>query len=328
MKSFFVRFFKHVIIVSILLSTSATISLAKTQLDQQAQTWVNTYIFTEDGTPRISHNNIQIIVNLIYLSWYRSAITIKAQQEILEALNIIWKGWQNIAQTRLDPSIDLPYSITPEQQEPVYKRFWTLSRDHRSIGITYTYAVKMILEKQILDEMLALDGIAAIRDKARKVVIESLLDIRKQLGEFFHIDNKNQELSENNPSVQQTVDPDIDLDETKKSINLADYIYAYIPQLTLHSFVEATNLHNLLSENGWMALKTIQEIGNQTWKTIEEARTDFYHAYYTALFNAIKKYKLPDLSLMLMFNEQGIIQKNEQDQLLPEPSKLTLPDYL
>lgn len=302
-------------------------------LDQQAQTWVVTYIVQEDGTTRISQYDIQAVANLIYLSWYRSAMTITAQQEMLRILDLIWKGWQNVAQMRLDPSIDQPYSIPSEQQE-VTIRFWKLAEHHRSIGITYSYAVKMILEKQILQTPLALDGVADMRDKARKIVLKSLLDIRKQLGEFFHLDTKDQERSKEKlpeqqiitPDIEepQIVDPDIDLDESKKGINLIDFIYAYIPQLVLHSFIEAYNLQIIVSEEGWHALKTIQEIGNQTWRAIEEARAEFYRVYYKALVNAIKRHGLPDTCLMLMFNKQGIIQTNQQGQLLPEPSKLTL----
>jgi hypothetical protein len=79
-----------------------------------------------------------------------------------------------------------------------------------------------------------------------------------------------------------------------------------------------------VSEEGWHALKIIQEVGNQTWKTIEEARADFYRAYYAALYNGVKQYKLPDSCLLLMFNEQGIIIAHEQFQYLPEPTKLQL----
>jgi len=289
-------------------------------LKNQAQNWVNTYIFNLDGTPRLSAYDIKAVANLIYLSWTRSAMTIKCQQELLDILGVMWKGWQNVAQTRLDPSIDLPYSI-PQEQQKATQAFWELAERHRSIGITYTYAVKMILEKQIVQTPLALDGIADMRDKARKVVLDSLLDIRKQLGQFFNTENKDIEIEQESFADEQ---PDQPLqDEATKNINLMEYIYAYIPQLALHSFIEANNLQNLVSEEGWHALKTIQEVGNRTWNAIEETRAEFYSVYYATLFDALRTSGLHNECLKVMFDEQGIIQKDQQEILLPVPYKLS-----
>jgi hypothetical protein len=317
--------FYPVIICLTILSYFSTVSSPDPKLEEQARSWLYRYVFTEEGSIRISNYDIQAIVNLLYLSWCRSVITLKAQHKALQTLDVIWKGWQNIAQTRLDPSIDIPYAISSEQQEAVIKDFWMLVQHYRSIGITYSYAVKMILEKQILQTTLALDGVATMRNGARVVVLDSLLDVRKQLGEFFHLNNKTQSLLADLQPTEIKIDPEIDLEENKKGINLLDYISIYIPQLALHSFVEANNTHNLVSEEGWQALKMIQEIGNQTWKAIEEARADFYRAYYTVLFNAIRQHNLPDSCLLLMFNEQGIIIAHEQRQYLPEFPKLELP---
>ncbi|TET06109.1 hypothetical protein E3J79_03075 [Candidatus Dependentiae bacterium] len=315
------------IICLTIFSSFSTASYTHPQLEEQARSWLYRYVLTEEGSTRISHYDIQAIANLLYLSWCRSVITLEAQYKALQTVDIIWKGWQNIAQTRLDPSIDIPYAILPEQQEAIIKDFWTLAQQHRSIGITYSYAVKMILEKQILQTTFALDGVATMRNGARAVVLDSFLDVRNQLGEFFHLSNKTQSLLADLQPTDIMIDLDLDLEEHKKGINLLDYISIYIPQLALHSFVEANNTHNLVSEEGWQVLKMIQEIGNQTWKTIEEARADFYRAYYMALFNAIKQYNLPDSCLLLMFNEQGIIIVHDQHQYLPESTKLELPSY-
>lgn len=291
----------------------------------QAYSWLYTYIFMQDGTARISTYDIKATVNLIYLSWCRSTITVQAQKEALQTLDIMWKGWQNISQTRLDPGVDLPYAILPEQQESAIRTFWIGALKHRSIGVTYSYAVKMILEKQIVQSLLALDGIADMRNRSRSVVLESLIDIRKQLGEFFHIKIKRPEDDMQEPYNVLPTSEKRNPNEDKNCISLLDYIYAYIPHLALHSFVEANNMNNLVSEEGWLALKTIQEIGNQTWNAIEEARADFYRAYYTVLVSAIKQYGLSGLCLQLMFNQHGIIPENAQHSYLPEPTALDLP---
>jgi len=55
---------------------------------------------------------------------------------------------------------------------------------HCSIGRSYSYAVKMIIEKQMIQTSLALDGVATLRNDARSAVITALLDVRKQLGNF------------------------------------------------------------------------------------------------------------------------------------------------
>jgi len=296
-------------------------------LEEQARSWLHTHLFMQDGSASISPYDIQITLNLIYFSWCRSTITLRAQKEAVYALDIIWKGWQNIAQTRLDPAIDLPYAILPEQQNSTLEHFWELAQRHRSIGMTYSYAVKMILDKQIVQNPLTLDGITDMRDNARHMVLQSLLDIRKQLGEFFHI--KIYDGHEEDYLLQESIlNPEQNLDEEKKGINLLEYIYTYIPQLALYSFIEANSMQNIVSEEGWYALKTIQEIGNQTWKAIEDARANFYHIYYTVLFNAIKQHGLPDSCLLLMFSPQGIIPSHEQRYRLPDPTVLDLPSPL
>lgn len=286
------------------------------ELEQQAQDWIYTYIFTKDGNPCISDFDMQCIANLVYFSWLRSAITLQAQEQALNTINIIWKGWQNIAQTRLDPSGDLPYVILPEHKNETITLFWEAVNLHKSIGMIYSYTVKMILDKQILTP-LALDAVADLRNRSRSEVIASLTDIRKQLGEFFHIKS----ISTNDNSI--TLDPDFEQKECKKSTNILDYIYAYIPQLALNSFVEANELNNIVSEEGWNALSTIQEIGNKTWKAIEDARCEFYHAYYSMLIAALKKYKRPDSCMPVMFDEKGFIDKTEQHECLPDPENLT-----
>ncbi len=291
------------------------------QLKIQATNWVNTYVLNPDGTPRISAYDIRAIANLIYLSWARSAMTIKCQEQLLYILDVMWKGWQNVAQIRLDPSIDLPYSIPLEQQE-ASQAFWGLVESHHSIGITYTYAVKMILEKQIVQSSFALDGIANMRDKARKVVLDSLLNIRKQLGQFFNTGTKDREIEIGLFPCNQP--GHLLQEEATKNINLMEYIYAYIPQLALHSFVEANNLQNVVSEEGWHALKTIQEVGNRTWKAIEEARAEFYSVYYEVLFDTLRTSELHHECLKVMFDEQGIIQKDQQEILLPAPFNMQI----
>ena len=286
------------------------------ELEQQAQNWVYTYIFTKDSNPRISDFDIQCIANLIYFSWLRSAITLKAQEQALNTVNIIWKGWQNIAQTRLDPSGDLPYVILPEHENETITLFWKAVNLHKSIGMIYSYAVKMILDKQILQTPLALDAVADMRNRSRSEVVASLTDIRKQLGEFFHIKS----ISTDDNSI--TLDPDFEQKECKKNINILDYIYAYIPQLALNSFVEAHELNNIVSEEGWNTLSTIQEIGNKTWKAIEDPRCEFYHAYYSMLIAAFKKHNRPSSCMLVIFDEKGFIDKNKQHEYLPDPENL------
>jgi len=60
----------------------------------------------------------------------------------------------------------------------------------------------------------------------------------------------------------------------------------------------------------------------KTWYAIEQARTDFYRTYYTALFTAIKNSSLPEKALFIMFNEQGLIPASEQHWPLPAPTAL------
>jgi len=304
---------KHLSVLFLLLITPLR---SNQKLNTQAQEWVYTYVLHKNGTPKVSNADIQIIANLMYLSWARSAVTIKCQNEMLSMLNTMWKGWQNIAQTRLDPSVDQPYSIPKEQQKKI-NRFWLLAARHRTIGRTYSYAINMVLEKQFVENRYVLDGVANMRNNARTIVLDSLLDIRRQLGQFFAIDH-NKSPEENYELIEQ---PTL---EKNKGIKLFDFISAYIPQLALSSFIEANNLQNIVSEEGWNALKTVQDVGNYTWKEIETARANFYATYYTALFTALTQNESHKNWFKLMFNENGIIEKENQEILLPSPYKLSL----
>lgn len=278
---------------------SVSVHTYKEEYYHQGVSWRHQYIENPDGQLLVTPHDICLIANLIYLSYARSILTLAAQDAALQTLDYIWKEWQNIAQTRLDPSVSLPY---PHLEEKNYnpKGLLKLQQRHRSFGKAYTHAVTNIVNGHLLESSEAYLAVHEIRKLARYQVMYALLDVKQQLGSFF--------ASQKNEPPLKT--------------NFTDFIWSYIPQLALHSFVEANNINTTISEEGWNTLKSIQKVGNQTWRAIEEARAAFYFGYYTALYETIEKLNFP-AKISIMFDEFGIIMDSQQITLLPHPKALS-----
>ena len=268
---------------------------------KQAHQWIRTYIQDYDGNLLVYKKELQLIANLIYLSLMRSYATLEAQTEALKALDILWRGWQNVAQTRLDPSKEPPHTLLPHEKQYSLATFWELYEIHQSIGKSYAQAVETIVKSDSLFSIKAKHGVTNMRDQARTVVAQSIVDVKNHIGELFY-SNK----------------------YFKKGLSFFSYIWEYLPKLAITSFVQANETNNLVSEESWNILMKIQKVGEKTWNMIEQERASFYFAFYKAIWHVIRDVKLDREYLNLSFDQHGFLPMNIETHasFLPEPENL------
>lgn len=301
---------KHFLFVclSLLIFQTKAFPLDPTPYTSQANEWIKTYII--DGKHlAVAAEDFQLITNLCYFSLQRSINTLESQKQAIKALTIVWEGWQNIAQRRLNPSKEQPYQIKKSDRTQIIDLFWKLHDAHQEIGTIYTHAVNFIVHGDALTTAKAIKSINALRSKAQEVIAQSLSDVRSYLGELFYVPKKLQVAQETINDIEHIV---------KKGFSIFDHIWSYIPQLAVYSFIKADELNNTVSEEGWHTLKTIQDVGIKTWKAIETARASFYLAHYKALMNLIENIDLDEKYKTITFDLSGLLPTQKRGCLLPK----------
>ncbi len=276
---------------------------------QQAVAWLHTYIIDSEGTQRASNNDLQLIANIVYFSYYRSKMTLDAQETALQTLENIWQGWQNIAQTRRNPSVDLPYSITHQQKQQSLEQFWPIQHKHRAIGLTYAHATEALIKDNVLESPLSFSGVQEMRKTARTVIMENMADAQQYLNILFG-------------NTQKRVHDTLDQWQAQKRNTIFDRIWSYVSQLSISSFTEADKLYNTISQEGWQTFKTTQEASKHMWRIVEEARAAFYLAYYKTLYATLQQLNLDQSYMTIIFGPNGLIRAEDRRELLPDPHQL------
>jgi len=182
---------KNLLLLSSLLianNTGATFTIDPTSYRHEARVWARTYVCDDSNKLLVSSEDLILIANLCYLSFMRSYCTLHAQDIALQAINSVWQGWQNIAQTRLDPSQKAPFTISEQRKEMTGELFWTAHDEHRIMGTTYAQAAETIVHKSGLSTLKAARGVDDLRSRARSVMAQALLDVRTYLGTVFQAD--------------------------------------------------------------------------------------------------------------------------------------------
>jgi len=264
--------------------------------------WMQRYILDNNGKLLIYPKEAQLIANLIYFSFKRSYCTLVAQEATLQSLNVLWKGWQNIAQTRLNPSKEHPYHISEHEKQHPLSDFWIHHDEHLKIGKTYSHAVDQIVNGNFLLTISAKDSVINMRNQARTVVAQAITDVKQYIGQLFYTNKK--------------------YPKNYKKLNFLDYLFSYIPKLSIGSFIQANNANDTISEESWKILMKIQKVGKTTWQMIEQERASFYLAFYKAIWHIIKKLDLEDNYLNIAFDQSGPLQIDDQHKLLPKPTPI------
>lgn len=304
-----------------LVCTSSSQLYAQVQDGINPQQWIKTYIYDNKGALKISKQELQIVLNLLYFSFARSSITLDAQDDGLHALATSWQVFQNIIQLRRNPSKEIPYLIDGPTYTTDMKSLFDLQSKHYRIGQTYALALEAVVHGSLINNEHLAKGIQALRDDSRTSIVHALSNVREYLDAIFHMRSPEDEL---NPEGSMEGNKSY-IDTLTKNFSIGDYIWALIPNLALDSFVKTDNLTITMSEEWWKALHQLLNISNMIWKSIERARAELYLEHYKTAYLEAKSHHIDVESMTIMFDEHGQIETNTQHDLLPDPSTLHIP---
>lgn len=270
---------------------------------KDAQEWANQFI-SKDSKLLISESDLQIIANLLYFSYLRSLETIQAQNAAQKAFEAVWHGWQNIAHTRMNPSIKIPHLIDYEQQAHQYEEFIVAQKKHYYSGQVYSHIAEAAVKQHYLSKVSE-DAVIKLREHARTIVAHAFLDAKKIVGNLYHI------------AIEGLRDPE---NEASLRFDVIETISNYLPILSMQSFIEAEKAQLKASEQSWHIINTMLNVNMTIWDTIETARASYYLAYYNEVTHLMANLALEKKYWLIMVDEQGI---NKQiKEYLPKNIKL------
>lgn len=229
--------------------------------------WADQYIRNADGSLAITRNDLDMIKKLVDSSLRRAQITLLVQQHAWKTIELFWQGWQNFAQTRLNPSKDRPFTLDENKHEKA-DQFWQLLAHYDYICSEYAHIAQEVVHGNLLETDRAKQSVDKMRQDVRVFMVHALSDVKKHLEALYSITFK--------VSPQELVD--IFETEQLKSFSLSSFLIDYIPSLAMHKFIHADAFYTGLSQEGFDVLSKIQLIGNQAWDAIEIARSHFYAA--------------------------------------------------
>lgn len=263
---------------------------------QAARNWFDRYIYQQP----ISTYDLRILINVAYLSYQRSATTLKAQELALEALQTTWKSWQNITHIRRNPSKPIPYLLTKKEKNSV-QQFFALQEKHTYHSVVYDIAAHMLAEHEITLEEHADNALKELKTQARKYSAAALIDVKQRTGDLFEY---------------LTTLP------VKKSFlhNVTNQAMGHIPALLASSFATADLAHIQCSQNGFKSLMYLQEAGNYVWKILETRRSQWYFEIYSLLYDYLETYD--PTTRVIMFTELGYVNRICNAVPLPSPDQL------
>ncbi len=298
---------KHSVLFLLLIifSPLIAIKLNPSAYRQEAHNWISTFVISPQKKLTMSGADLQICANLFYFSYLRSAATLKAQDIACKTMESMWHGWQNIAQTRMNPSHELPYQCDSERQERLYKDFVKAQSYHRSIGQTYAHIAEVAVNENFLAPY-SQEAVLFARERSREVVAIAFLEIKKILGEMLSFASSHLK--------SEWIEWD---DEVQNRFDLIDTIGGYIPYFAVKSFIEIERINTQASEQSWNVVSTICGVSKQMWEAIEVARASYYLALYQELLFLMQEYKIPADYLMIMVDHAGIISADHQKSCLP-----------
>ena len=298
-----------ILIFSLIFSSSITaIKLNPSAYRQEAHNWITTFVVSPHKGLLMDSVDLQLCANLFYFSYLRSAATLKAQDIACKTMDCMWHGWQNIAQTRMNPSIDLPYHADLEKQEKLYKNFIKAQTYHRSIGQTYAHIAEAAVKENYLTPT-SQEAVLIARERSREVVAMAFIEIKKILGDMLQFASSNLR--------SDWIDWD---DEDATRFDLLDTLSEYIPYFAVKSFIELDRVNTQASEQSWNVVNTICGVSKQMWEAIEIARASYYLALYQELLFVMKEYKIDAQFMRIMVDNQGIVNPEYQEIALPSLS--------
>lgn len=267
-----------VLIINFASYTYPTSTSSSIKYKQEALDWAYNAFFSPTST--ISEEERSIILNFIYCAYWRSRSTIEAQKAATDMLETVWKGWQNIAQTRMNPSLKAPYIIDYKIQEEIFKKFQDAQIDHQNHRQTYDMAAEYTIKGSHSKAHSA--AVTILRDRARHIIMKEFFDVKKTLGDLFEF------ACGHFRSIAEQ-DENIDINR----FHYLDTLASLIPtSYATHSFIEAEKLQTIASKQTWQTFQTITMVNQKIWNTIETARLEYYEAHYDAIIYYLQQKNL------------------------------------
>ena len=279
---------RKLILFLILLSNQICLfgfSILKTQSESQeeAQAWAKKYL--SDA----SNHDIQLVANLLYWSYKRSEINLKAQDCARENLETMFKCWQNISATRLNPSKNFPNKLSSSEIKISNEIFLDCYLQHKNIGQSYASCMETVLKKSVLENKLVKDGIIELRQSARWVMGRALLSAG------FIVKSTNLEKS----SFQGMICRDHKL----PAWLLSPF------DLSIKTFVQLDSEYNKAVTSYQGALLKAQDASNMIWKAIESSRSEFYKEHYKVVIDFMKSKKIKETDFNILFSCENCISR-------------------
>lgn len=282
-----------------------------------AHHWTSYYVENDDGKLIISLQELTILLNLVYFSFARSASTLRAQSITLHAATTAWQLYQNVVQTRRNPSKKIPYAIDSKEALNTMQESIILQQEHQKIGTSYANMLEAICKQGLINNDALNVGIAALRAQARMVLVTSLQTLEDYVKEL--IDACQQ--YKNDSLFAKEEPPDLNNEEVTRGI--IDVLTNWLPSIAYYSFVYADRLSITASEESWRLLNEVQNMHNKLWETLETLRAQFYLVIYQTLFAIAQKHELVSNQAYIIFDTNGLIIDNTY-QPLPNPTQLTI----
>lgn len=268
-------------------------SIDPTPYQHDATEWINQYI-GKGSESLATLDDLQLIANLFYFSYLRSIQTINAQAAARKAFESLWSGWQNIAHTRMNPSLPVPHALDFEQQQKHYLEFCKAQQEHRRIGQAYSQIAQITTKEHYLSASTQ-EGILRLREHARTVVAQAFLDAKKIVGNLYEIATQGLRHPEDSTEILR--------------FDVLETISYYLPILSMQSFIDAEKAQLKISQQSYEVIHTMLEVNMTIWDTIETARASYYMAHYNALSEYMVRLSISKKYWHILVDEQGINRK-------------------
>lgn len=283
-----------------------------------AHNWVSTHIANSAEGLKINKDQALLLLNMVYAGFARSRATLEAQEIAYQALEVVWKGWQNIAQSRRNPGLPPAYSLCLKKQRSLLNSFVDAQKVHRTSGSSYNHALNYLVEHNPSPSYVLYKPINELRDQARLIIVDAFLDIKKQLGDFFALlvesATKSGELEDEINQASQDV---------KRLFGIENLVESITP-FAVQSFVQADKSYKKVSESSWQIVSSIQEASIVLWRAIEKARGAYFLALYKECYTALAQAGISEQELIATFDDQGFIRAEDRTTLLPHPNAIVL----
>lgn len=274
--------------LSIFLSLSSPIfsitSNPAAAFHKQADAWAH------DAVSQLDSKNILALLELTYISYQRSYMTLVTQPEYMALFERIGSGWNHLISTRLNPSLDQDFDATTVACDNKLLQQLALFQKDCALQQHYVDATEKIVTDVAHEYIQSKVFVDDLRTRARTVVAESLsviiTQIEQEVEKAYHTLNEAAEHFKNSSKFKK-----ISLAEFEPETKfVSELLWHYVPSLMVKAFVNFDAGYSASSKACLQAYLESQQVSNKLWHAIELPRAAYYAAHYQALYALAKQY--------------------------------------